>query len=303
MCTLIKFYGASSNQIVELLKKICMDENILADIKLLKTIADRCKGDIRSAINDLQSVCLDKQQVDIQSLDVLGYRDRDKIIFDALRDVFKARNIQSVAEDGYNDLVPPDTFSLWISENLPREYVVLDDLMKGYELLSKADVFLGRVHKRQYYGFWSYAYDLMKGGVATAKTHNYTNTRYYYPTLITMKKNNKPVKNIADSVIKKIGVLCHSSTKKSKEFLLLYFRYLFRNDIRFAVKMKNKLNLSESEIKYLLGEKYLHKLKNIIQSSEKTDEKQIEIEEVVSDIKKKEKEIKQKIKQPSIFDF
>ncbi len=58
ICTVIPYYEVSSIQILELLKNICKKENILADLKLLQTIADRCKGDVRSAVNDLQSICL-----------------------------------------------------------------------------------------------------------------------------------------------------------------------------------------------------------------------------------------------------
>ena len=305
MCTVIQYYGVNSDQIVKLLKGICGEENISADLKLLKTIADRCKGDVRSAINDLQSISLNRQQVDIRALDVLGYRDREKIIFDALRDVFKTRNIQSIKDIVYNIDVAPETFLLWITENLPREYIDIDDMIKGYEAVSTADLFFGRVFKRQYYGLWSYACDIMSGGVSTAKSHNYGNVKYYPSTWIREMKNSKTTRGIRDSVVKKIGALCHNSYRKSKEFLLPHFKYLFRNDTRFAYRMKNRLDFSESEIKYLLGEKYMHKMKDILQFSGKTDEKQIEINVPVNNKEKEgnKKEKNREIKQPSIFDF
>ena len=305
ICMVIQYYGVNSDQIVDLLKGICREENIFADLKLLKTIADRCKGDVRSAINDLQSISLNRQQVDIGALDVLGYRDREKIIFDALRDVFKTRNIQSIKDSVNNIDVAPETFLSWITENLPREYIDIDDMIKGYEALSTADLFFGRVFKRQYYGLWSYACDIMIGGVSTAKSHNYGNVKYYPSTWIREMKNSKTTRGIRDSLVKKIGVLCHNSYIKSKEFLLPHFKYLFRNDTRFAYRMKDKLDLSENEIKYLLGEKYMHKMKDILQFSEKTDEKQIEIYVPVNNKEKEEnkKDKEQEIKQPSIFDF
>jgi replication factor C large subunit len=63
LCTVIQFYDINPNQIVELLKHICRQENITADLRVLKTIADRSKGDVRSAINDLQSLCLNRKQI------------------------------------------------------------------------------------------------------------------------------------------------------------------------------------------------------------------------------------------------
>lgn len=304
LCTTVQYYEVNTNQIIELLKRICLEENIIVDFKLLKTIADRCKGDIRSALNDLQSICLNKQHVDIKSLDVLGYRDREKIIFDALRDVFKSRNIQSLKKENYDIDIPPETFLLWINENLPREYLDIDDLIKGYDAITKADLFFGRVFKRQYYGLWSYAYDIMNGGVSIAKSHNYGNIKYYPPIWIKEMTRSKTTRGIRDSVIKKIGRLCHNSAKKSRESMLSHFKFLFRNNTSFACIMKNRLDFSENEIEYLLGEKYHHKLKEILQLSEKMDEKQIEIKSTpMSDIEKEDKENKQEIKQPSIFDF
>ena len=306
LCQVIQFYGVNPGQIVDLLKRICMEENIHADLKLLQTIADRSKGDVRSAVNDLQSVCLNRRQVDLESLNALGYRDREKIIFDALRDIFKTRDLQNIKDCSQNVDIPPETFLLWINENLPREYIDIDDLIKGYDALSKADLFFGRVYRRQYYGLWSYACDLMQGGVSTAKTHNYGNDRYYPPSWMRELKNNRPMRGIRDSVINKIGSLVHHSDKKSKEFLLSYFQSLFRNNIRFAGTMKNRLDLSESEIKYLLGDKHMYKLKDILGYPEMSDEKQVEIEESIHDEKEKEvdtREEKQEIKQPSIFDF
>ena len=69
--------------------------------------------------------------------------------------------------------------------------------------------------------------------------------------------------------------------------------------------MKKRLDLSESEIKHLLGDKYLHKLNDILHDTGKTDEKQVEIKvSVPKDVEKDEKkEIKQEVKQPSLFDF
>jgi len=301
ICNVIQFYDVSSMQIVELLKNICKKENIIADLKLLQTIADRSKGDVRSAVNDLQSICLNRKQVDISALDVLGYRNREKIIFDALRDVFKTRNIQKVNESISSVDIPPETFLLWVAENLPREYIDTNDLVKGYEALSKADLFFGRVFRRQYYGFWSYACDLMNGGVSTAKTHNYSNPKYYSPTWMKEMGRSKQTRAVRDSVVNKLGVFCHNSNKKSREFLLQYFINMFQIDSVFSFRMKKRLDLTETEIKFLLGEKYKHKLNDILHYSEKTDDKQHDIK--IMESKEEKKDIKEEVKQPSLFDF
>ena len=106
--------------------------------------------------------------------------------------------------------------------------------------------------RRQEFGLWSYACDLMSGGVSLAKTHNYGNVRYYSPSWIKEIKDSKVERSVRDSVMKKVGEWCHNSGKKSREFLLTHFRVLFQNNLRFAGNMRNKLDLSESEIKAIL---------------------------------------------------
>ena len=112
---------------------------------------------------------------------------------------------------------------------------------------------------------------------------------------------------IRDSVLKKIGAICHISVKKSKESLINQFKFLFQTDLDFAGSMVRQLELSEGEIKYLLGEKHRNKLKDIMQSIEKKNDMQIEIETVEKENNNKKEEKKkekvQEIKQPSIFDF
>lgn len=204
-----------------------------------------------------------------------------------------------------NTDVQPEMLLLWISENLPREYLALEDLVQGYDAVSKADVFFGRVNKIRAYELWSYACDLMSAGVSVAKTHSYGNNQYAFPTWIKQMKANQASRATRDSVVKKISQLSHCSDRKTRDAILPQFQSLVRNSPRFACKMIKQLDFSESEVKYLLGEKYLHRMKDIVQCAEKSDEKQVEIQ--VESVGKKTVEQEKKedgdLKQPSIFDF
>jgi replication factor C large subunit len=305
LCNVIQFYTVNPSQIVELLKNICRQENITADLRVVKTIADRSKGDVRSAVNDLQSLSLNRTQLNIEDIDVLGYRDRETLIFDALREVFKTKNLQNSRDCLRNSDVEPEMFLLWIAENLPREYLDVKDLIRGYEALSKADVFFGRVNKTRVYDLWSYACDLMSSGITVAKTHSYSNTQYMFPAWLKQMKSNQTARLIRDGVTKKIATVQHVSNQKVKEAILPHFQTMFRNNPRFACKMIKHLDFSESEVKFLLGEKYLHRMKDILQCAEKTNEKQEEIEITAQQTRNKEEEKKEStdLKQPSIFDF
>ncbi|MCK4365854.1 MAG: hypothetical protein KAW45_07365, partial [Thermoplasmatales archaeon] len=135
-------------------------------------------------------------------------------------------------------------------------------------------------------------------GVATAKTHNYPNDSYSFPTWLREKKSIKGKLDVRDLIIKKISEISHNSNTKSRDFLLSYFTHMFRNNTYFAIKMKNKLGLSEGEIKYLLGESHKHKLKDILHSIEPIYEKQVQEELVEPDEEDKKENLQQ-----SLFDF
>jgi replication factor C large subunit len=304
LCFLIQYYEPYPLHIVELLKRICREEDIVADVKLLKTIADRSKGDVRSAVNDLQSLCSNRKQITMNDLDALGYRDRETLIFDALREVFKTKNLQSSRECLRYVDVEPEMLLLWIDENLPREYLDAEDLARGFHAISEADVFFGRVQRNRAYNLWSYACDLMSGGVSVSKSHIYGNTRYLFPEWIKEMKSNQSSRMVRDGVVHKISVLNHMSDQKVKEAALPLFQSLFRNNTRFACKMIQTLDLTETEVKFLLGKGHLHKMKEIMQCSEKTDEKQAEIEAAVDEKSaNNEKQESSEPRQPSLFDF
>jgi hypothetical protein len=145
----------------------------------------------------------------------------------------------------------------------------------------------------------------MSSGITVAKTHSYSNTQYMFPAWLKQMKSNQTARLIRDGVTKKIATVQHVSNQKVKEAILPHFQTMFRNNPRFACKMIKHLDFSESEVKFLLGEKYLHRMKDILQCAEKTDEKQEEIEITAQQIRNKEEEKKEStdLKQPSIFDF
>ena len=301
-CKLIKFFNPYPKTILELLKKICIKEGISIDMEVLETISERCQGDIRSAINDVQSICLNKNLVKLESLNVLGFRDREKIIFDVLRDIFKSKNIKSIRDNMMHLDEEPNTILLWLNENLINEYKDINDIVDGYNALSIADVFLGRVYRCRNYRLWAYACNIMSGGVATSKKHYYSNKIYNYPLWLRKYSDTKSNRDVRDSVVLKMNKLCNNSKNKSKKFLFRFFQDIFRNDTNFAINMKKMLNLSESEIKYLLGDMYKHKLDQILSETMIYDNKSIE-ESLDKDINEDNKEISKERVQQSLFDF
>lgn len=258
LCLTIRFSEKMipPQEIETLLRRITAAEGIYVDAEVLATLAERCKGDVRSAVRDLQSLCIGKTRVERTVLSTLGYRDREQTVFEVLNEVFKTKNIARINRLIGQSGEDPKSLIQWIDENLPRAYPDAMDLAKAYKILATADMFLGRAEKHRAYILWRYAMDLMGGGVATAKKRIYsTSERYQFPSWLKEMKTTKSLRETRNSVAAKIGNLCHCSSKKANEMINV-FQQLCQNNETYAFTLKDKLQLTEDEIRYLIGPKY-----------------------------------------------
>jgi replication factor C large subunit len=300
LCRLFRFYPAYPSHIVAHLKRICHDEKVTVETTVLQSLADHCKGDIRSAVNDLQALCLDRTHVDEHALHALGSRDRETDIFEALQELFTSRSLQGIRETMMHLDEDPEYLSLWINENLPRQYTDPEDLAHGYRALAQADVFLGRTHRRQQFRLWSYACDLMNGGVGLAKTHPYRPVKYGFPTWLKQGKSGKSQRVLHQSIIEKINDACHQSKEKGLEFLLMYFKAMFAHDTTFALAMQKRYAFSDSELEFLLGTDHIRPFKDLLRPSSKKEQK----DDTSSVSPKQEKKVeKEKVQQQRLFVF
>ena len=77
-----------------------------------------------------------------------------------------------------------DEIILWVEENIPSEYNGVE-LARAYDLLSKTDVFRGRIHKQQYWRFLIYENIFLSYGIASSKKNFRTGfTGYKRPSRI-----------------------------------------------------------------------------------------------------------------------
>ncbi|MCD6512660.1 MAG: replication factor C large subunit [Thermoplasmata archaeon] len=251
ICLSIEFKPVPSREIARLLKKICRMEGIEVSDKVLIEIAERSSGDVRSAINDLQSIAY-RKRIDEDVISTLGYRDREKEIFSGLRDIFKADSIRKAVSVARRMDESPDNLILWIDENIPAEYEDIHEIYLAYEHLSRADVFLGRVRRRQYYGLWSYALELMTGGVAISKKHVYRKfTPYHFPSWLREMARSKAGRAMRLRIAKKIGRTMHCSTRKGLDMFSSVVKMLHGRD---AAKIAASFEFEKEELEFMLGE-------------------------------------------------
>ncbi len=169
----VDFYKLRKASLINRLLEICEKEGIETDAATMDVIADNANGDLRSAIKDLQAMGMGREELRVKDLLALSYRDKDESIFDLLALIFKSDKTDLIREKTRSVDETPDNLLLWVDENLPKQSEKKEDLARGIYALSRADIFLSRVWKRQNYALWSYASQMMTEGVALAKEEKY----------------------------------------------------------------------------------------------------------------------------------
>ncbi len=251
----IDFKPLNQRDIASILRDICRNEGVGYDMPALKALADRSDGDVRSAVRDLQGIATGREHIKMEHLDVLGYRNREAEIFPSLRTILQGIDPHSSREVVHQLDEEPRNLISWIDENLPREYTSAEELVRGYDSLSKADMFLGRVVSTQYYRFWAYANDLMSAGVTVSKDHPHHGFRKYaFPTWIRKMTATKNKRILRQKISKKIAVHTHCTSDRVLTDVYPYFHHLFKKDERFRRTMVDELELQRGEAAFLLNE-------------------------------------------------
>ncbi len=271
LCEHIKFEGVQE-EMGGLLKNICRLEGVEVADAVIKFIVSQSEGDVRGAINDLQTACQGRKKVGMSAVTSLGYRNKEKEIFGGIRGIFRARDFKTAGNIASSINEPPDYLILWVDENLPIEYKSLTDLNGAYHFLSMADVFLGRTRRRQHYGLWGYARDLMFGGVAVSKSRFYTGySRYSFPSWLRKMGASKSARAYRKEIEGKIGKYAHMSGGKSRE-MMPSIKSIFSANMRIAVELTKKLEFSEDGLSVLLGKNTAKKVMGMVKRGEVPDE-------------------------------
>jgi replication factor C large subunit len=247
----IQFRSIRSSTIASALREICKKEGVACDPDALELIAERAGGDLRSAVNDLQAAATGQSELRLEDV-ATAERDVKASIFKVLEVIFKGSDAVQALQASYSLDESPEDLVHWIDENLPLVYEG-EDLFKGYDSLSKADVFLGRVRKRQSYGLWRYAGFLMTAGVQAAReTRRHGYIAFRPPGLWRRMGQSRKARNIRDSAAKKIAQRCHVSAAFARAELMNFIGFVLKNR-RLAPRVAAELDLDAEEIALLTG--------------------------------------------------
>jgi len=299
---MITFKRLNERQVVKVLEKICIMEGISADKDVLKAIAKNAGGDLRAAINDLQAIAEGKEYISIEDV-VIGKRTQETDVFKVMQKIFKTYHSDVYSESMLLDQSPEDLIH-WIEYNLPFEY---GNPLEAYIILSRSDVFLGRVKRRQFFKLWKYASYLMTVGVQQSKSNLKKGfTKYQRPAFWQKLFQERGKREIRKRILEKIGRYSHLSKRKASNEMLHYIQFYLNNlDIERSAKISAFYDFNLEELIFLAGKRgeEIHKfiVKNNLHRIEDEEflesftriRKEIEDSEIkVEEISEKEKEEK-----------
>ena len=269
----LSFKKPRSTSIAKVLSFIANNEGLTVSDEIVRRMAERSGGDVRSAINDLQSLTIGKDTIELKDVATLGDRDVSSTIFKSLGTIFHTGNCKRSRESVYNIDENPEMLILWIDQNIPNAYREPIDIYTAYEHLAKADIYLGRVKRKQYYGLWGYANDMMTCGVSLSKTKDYREyVKYQFPAWLSKMSRSKGMRDARDGFASRLGKHTHTSNRVALQELLPYFRQMYTQDREFRLTMTKKLNLTEEQVGFLLGAKPdSHPVRHVFDDLRKVD--------------------------------
>lgn len=242
ICEMIQFRRIRAPSVEVQLKRIARLSGIEVEEELVKRLAERSGGDLRAAINDLQMLGDGKKTLKDSDVGMLAARLQERGIFDVMKEVFSAEGVLDAKLAAEGATVDPEMLLQWINENIPNQYPDAGERAYAFNWLSKADVFMGRVKRKQMWELMGYTFELALGGAALARRGEYRYARYSFPRRIGILSQTKEVRGRKREVLAAIAKETHASVKKVATEYLPYIEAL----VEAGGAVEGMLNASDS---------------------------------------------------------
>ncbi|MBR2254597.1 MAG: replication factor C large subunit [Candidatus Methanomethylophilaceae archaeon] len=252
----VTFKRPVKSTVSKALYRIAESEGVEVEAEAMEMIAANADGDMRAAVRNLQSLALGQDTVTAEMASELSKRDDRSDMYELMSAIFRGHEPSKARTLAIKLDSEPGDIMIWVDENLPYEFRNKGDLMRGYEKISKADIFLSRVRRRQYYRFMAYASDLMTMGVASSRmSEEYSRDRLHFPSYLMKMSRSKAVRATRASVVYKIAVNLHTSTKRVELDVLQPFKTIAQNDETIRQALVQEFGFDEEEMGFILDEK------------------------------------------------
>jgi len=252
ICEAIQFVGIKSNYIAAKLNQVLQQENIKCEPAVIEYLSKNSNGDLRAALNDLDTISAGKASITKEDLVFVEARPKEQKIFDVLQTIFKTTDIKEARDIVENIDMDFNLVSMWLTDNITSEYHTPSEIATAYNFASRADVFSGRIIRRQHWSLYKYVIDLMTAGISSAKKRtNPSFTRYQPPTKLNKLYRTKAKRMQLKSVAVKIANATHTSSHVAAQTYIPMLRNIFSKDKKQKEIISETFSLSPEEVDML----------------------------------------------------
>ncbi len=258
----IRFFPIRDAELAARLASIARSERLDLVPGAIDAIVRRARGDLRAALNDLEAIAPLPRGPLQESL--LGTRDRSADFAALTEDVLTAcRYFRSIEVQDRLD-APPDDLLPWIEENVPHFAADRAHRAAGFDRVERAERSLARARQHRVWGLWSYASELLTGGVGLAIRDAPTvpTVRAQFPRFLAAMGATRAVRAVREGVVRKAAAHLHLSRAKTRDAVLPFLEGLFEaaasrparpERIEEARALARELELAPEELAYLGG--------------------------------------------------
>ncbi len=248
VCALVSFHSVRIPLIISMLQMICQKEGVKADFEALEHIAQNSRGDVRSAINDLQSLVETTKTLTLEDTKNLGLRNRDMNMDETLRQYFSAKSLQDASKLLSWTSVDYDELLMSVGDNLPLRYNDPATLATAYDFVSQADVYRGRIGMENWH-LLKYFFNCLALSAAV-QPESYQPFKIISPPIrIITLFWTKGKRTMLDGICGKIGAHCHVSRAVAKQDFIPLLKVLINQ--KKAEELVSWLEISPEEVDFL----------------------------------------------------
>ena len=250
LCEPVVFRAIAASTLEKRVREICALEHIACSPEAARAIAESAKGDLRSAVNMLSAAASGK--TDVAESDVTtAQKDERATIFDLVGGVAAGEPDAKLQKLSFECEEKPDYVIQWVEEAVSQIHHPPQKL-RAYRRVSRADTYLGRTMRRQYYGLWRYATALMTTGTAAEVTASGYRPRVMPPARWKRMASAKKQKTVRRSLAAAIGEISHiPDAAVREEYVSLLFRVADSDPEGFA----EMYDLDADELEVVLKDK------------------------------------------------
>nr|WP_319537946.1 replication factor C large subunit [uncultured Methanospirillum sp.] len=224
LCMKVQFRAAQAKTITPRLKEICIKEEISCDIHALSDISDRAGGDIRSAVTMLFAATIGRSELKEDDL-ATSRKDNRSTIFDLVAATLHQNPSRPLTDIAFEVDETPDTEMQWIEGNigLMKDQAAI---CRAYQAVSRADEYLGRTFRSQYYTLWRYATATMLLGVNDAACGSGGYMKIMPPERWRRMSTAKRQKSAREQLLSRLGRTMHMAAGTVRSGYLMPVSFL-----------------------------------------------------------------------------